>query len=217
MSFVYMRVLESSPARYERGMRVLTLGRWDRLLDETAARVGAGERVLDVGCGTGALAVRMARRGAEVTAVDVSPAMLAQAAARVAKEGLEERVTLREMGVAELDAFPDGAFDVVTSTLLFSELADHEVAVALDECRRVLCGGGRLLVADEVLPESAAGRVATWLLRLPFAVVAFLLTQTTTHRIAGLKECMAVTGFDIIEEKVYLAGTLHLFVAQRAR
>jgi magnesium-protoporphyrin O-methyltransferase len=37
----------------------------------------AGLRLLDAGCGTGALSVEAARRGAAVTAIDVSPRMVA--------------------------------------------------------------------------------------------------------------------------------------------
>jgi magnesium-protoporphyrin O-methyltransferase len=40
-------------------------------------------RVLDAGCGTGALSVEAARRGALVTAVDLSPALVALAADRL--------------------------------------------------------------------------------------------------------------------------------------
>lgn len=193
---------------------MLTLGRWEQVQRETAGRVGTGERVLDVGCGTGALASKMARRGAKVTAIDVSSAMLAQAAERLAQEGLAEGVALREMGVAELDVLPDSAFDVVTSVLVLSELSNEEMAYALAEFRRLLRPGGRLLIADEVLPGSVVGRVATWLVRLPFAIAAFLLTQTMTHRVSGLRERMAAAGFDVVEEKGYLAGTLRLFVAR---
>ena len=214
MAYVYMKVLESSPERYERGMRLLTLGRWARVLDEVAGRVDAGERVLDVGCGTGALAACMARRGALVTAVDVSAAMLARAAERLARDGLAEQVRLREMGVAELDTLPAGAFDAVTSTLVLSELSNDEVVYTLGECRRLLRPGGRLLIVDEVVPASAAGRIVTWLARLPFAIATFLLTQTTTRRVAGLRGKMAAAGFDVVEEKAYLAGTLCLFVAR---
>ena len=42
----------------------------------------AGQRLLDAGCGTGALAIEAARRGAAVTAIDVSPRMIAIARER---------------------------------------------------------------------------------------------------------------------------------------
>ncbi|HIP97540.1 MAG TPA: methyltransferase domain-containing protein, partial [Anaerolineae bacterium] len=103
MSYVYMKVLESAPERYDRGMSILTLGRLERARRDVAALIEPGWRVLDIGCGTGALAVLMARRGAQVVGIDIAPPMLAIAARRVRQAGLEERVELRELGAVELD------------------------------------------------------------------------------------------------------------------
>ncbi len=216
MSYVYMKVFESAPARYERGMRILTLGRLARVRRDVAARLAPGDRVLDLGCGTGALAVLLARKGCHVTGVDVSPAMLAQADRRVCEAGMQEQVTLRELGVVELDsAFDDASFDAVVSTLLFSDLSDDEIAYALAESRRILKPGGRLFVADEVLPDSAPSRAATWLLRLPFVVLAYVLTQNTTRRVVGLEGRIEGAGFRVLNIGDYLAGTLRLFVAEK--
>jgi ubiquinone/menaquinone biosynthesis C-methylase UbiE len=212
-----MKVLESAPDRYERGMRILTLGRWERVQRDIAARLKPGDRVLDLGCGTGALAIRLARRGCQVTGVDSSAAMLGQARRRARQESLEGQVVFREMGVVELDtAFEDASLDAVVSTLLFSELSEDEMDYALTECRRVLKPGGQLLIADEVLPDSALGRLGTFLLRLPFALLAFVLTQNTTHRVAGLGDRIEQAGFRMLEVCCYLAGTLRLFAAEKA-
>ena len=45
-----------------------------------------GQRLLDAGCGTGALAVEAARRGAAVTAIDLSPTLVALAKARLPQD-----------------------------------------------------------------------------------------------------------------------------------
>lgn len=45
-----------------------------------------GRRVLDAGCGTGALAVELARRGARVTAIDLSPTLVALARSRLPED-----------------------------------------------------------------------------------------------------------------------------------
>jgi len=45
-----------------------------------------GRRVLDAGCGTGMVAIELARRGADVTAIDLSPTLVAVAAERLPEE-----------------------------------------------------------------------------------------------------------------------------------
>lgn len=216
MSYVYMKVLESAPQRYERGMRLLTLGRLEQVRQDIAVRVNAGDRVLDVGCGTGVLAAMLAHNGAHVTGIDIAPAMLSQAAWRVREEGLADRVELKELGAVDLDtAFPSEGFDIVVSTLVFSELSDDEIEYTLAECWRILRPGGQLLVADEVLPASMLGQIGTCLFRLPFVIAAFVLTQNTTHRVAGLEARIAQAGFQILDTAEYLMGTMKLFVAER--
>jgi len=216
MSYVYMKVLESAPERYDQGMRLLTLGRLEQVRQDIAGKINPGDRVLDVGCGTGALAAMLVRKGAHVTGIDISPPMLAQAGQRVRDEGLQDQVMLRELGAVDLDtAFEDVSFDAVVSTLVFSELSDDEIAYTLAECHRILKPGGQLLIADEVLPDSVLGWIGTFLLRLPFVLVAFVLTQNTTHRVAGLGDRIGEAGFQIMDTRGYLAGTLQLFVAKK--
>ena len=216
MSYVYMKVLESAPQRYERGMRLLTLGRLDKVRQDIAARVKPGDEVLDIGCGTGALAAMLAHAGARVTGIDIAPPMLSQAAQRVREEGLAARVELMEMGAVDLDTmFPSEVFDVVVSTLVFSELSDDEIEYTLAECWRILLPDGQLLVADEILPDSVLGQIGTFLLRLPFVVAALMLTQNTTRRVSGLGARIAQAGFRIVDIEEYLVGTLRLFIAEK--
>jgi ubiquinone/menaquinone biosynthesis C-methylase UbiE len=217
MSYVFMKVLESAPQRYEAGMRLLTLGRLAQVRQDIAAEVSAGDRVLDIGCGTGALAVLLAKKGASVTAIDIAPAMVSQAARNVHKEGVADQVTVREMGAVDLDtAFAGESFDIAVSTLVFSELSREEIEYTLDECLRTLRRGGSLLIADEVSPRSVLGRIGGFLLRLPFAVAAFVLTQSTAHRVADLEGRIARAGFRIVRVSEYLAGTMKLVVAEKA-
>lgn len=216
MSYVYMKVLESAPERYDRGMRVLTLGRLEQVQADIAARVAPGARVLDIGCGTGALALMLARKGCQVTGIDVSAPMLSQADRRRDESGMSENVTLMELGAVDLDtAFDDASFDAVVSTLIFSELSRDEIAYTLTECHRILRRGGSLLVADEVLPDSFTRKVFSFFLRLPFAVLAYVLTQTTTQRVAGLDNAIEEAGFRILDTRGYLAEMLQLFITER--
>lgn len=216
MSYVFMKVLESAPQRYEAGMRMLTLGRLARVREDVAALVSAGDRVLDIGCGTGSLAILLAKRGATVVAIDIAPAMVSQAARSVYEAGVAELVAVQETGAVDLDtAFASESFDVVVGTLVLSELSRDEIEYTLRECLRILRRGGSLLIADEVLPRSVLGKMGGFLLRLPFAVAAFVLTQSTTHRVSDLEERIAEAGFRIVRVTGYLAGTMKLVVAEK--
>jgi SAM-dependent methyltransferase len=107
-----------------------------------------GERGLDVGCGPGLLAAEVAREvgpAGRVAAVDASADMIAAAGARVAREGLGDRVALA-VGDAGRLPFRAGAFDFVTGVQVYLYVPDVEEALA--EVARVLRPGGRAVVVD---------------------------------------------------------------------
>ena len=198
MSYVFMKVLESAPRRYDFGIRILSLGRIDRVHQEMA-EWGAidGTRALDIGCGTGSLAIACARRGAQVTGIDISPLMLDIARQKVKQAGLEDSITLIETSAIELDEkFEAGSFDTIMSSLTFSELSDDEQRFVLGECHRLLKDGGRLIIADEVVPPWPR-RAMHLLVRLPLMVVTYILTQTTTGAVAQLEAKIAEADFRI--------------------
>jgi len=214
-TYVLMRILESAPRRYELGIRLLTLGSIDRAYDRLASHVGEGQHVLDLGCGTGALTLRAARRGASVKGIDISARMLEIAAERVRDAGLGERIELAEAGIAELDGEEPDSYDVVTCGLCFSELSDDEIAFTLQEARRLLRPGGRLLIADEVEPTGAARRRLLALARAPFAAAAYLISGRTTHGVARLPERVAEAGFSVDSVRRSLLSTFCELVATK--
>jgi len=75
-SYVYMKILESQPRRYERGIALLSLGQSEKMKKRLIADlVRPKTRLLDIGCGTGTAAILAARAGAHVTGFDVSAPM----------------------------------------------------------------------------------------------------------------------------------------------
>ena len=210
-----MRVLESAPSRYDRGIRLLTLGQAERAYDRLAALIEPGWRVLDLGTGTGPLALRAAARGAEVVALDVDAGMLAIARHKAEAAGLAERITWREMGVAELDRLPDATFDVISAGLCFSELTPDERGYALAQARRLLRPEALLLLADEVRPVQPCQRLLHEALRAPLAALTWLLTQTTTHAVPDLPGLVRAAGFEVIAVHTRLLGSWAEVVARR--
>ncbi len=216
MATVFMKWLETSPKDYDRGIQLLTLGKIQRIKQSIANNyVRQGMRVLEIGCGTGTLTVMMAARGAQVSGIDSAPAMLAEAEKKVAAEGLAERVTLKYMDAALVgERFPPASFDLVVSTLVFSELSSDEQRYVLEACASLLAPGGRLLIADEVIPSGALRRLLFTLVRLPLVLLTWLLTRTTTNALRGFDSQLNQTGFQSSLAVSYLGGSLVLYEAQ---
>ena len=199
-SFVWMKVLESAPERYDRGIRILSRGRIGAVYDTLADIVAApGRRVLDVGCGTGGVALACAERGARVVGLDADAGMLEVARARPGAAAIE----WVELGAAEIqDRFAEHSLDAVVSCLAFSEMPPDLQAYVLSVCRTRLVPGGVLAIGDEVTPRAAYRRWLWQAARAPVAAATFLLTQTTTRPVEDLAERVRAAGFvEIVETR----------------
>lgn len=210
--YVYMKILESRPKRYDRGIALLSLGKVERvrrrLIDEN---VSPGVEVLDIGCGTGTAAILAARKGAAVLGFDISGGMLDVARAKAEAAGLGESIDLQEMGIAGMDKLADGRFDLVISTLVFSELSPDEQGYAMRHAYRTLKPGGRLAIADEVRARNVGLRLLHAVVRIPLLFITFALTQTATHAVEGLPHLASQAGFRIVtEERTSLDSFLYL-------
>lgn len=214
-TYVFMKILESSPERYDTGIRLLTGGSLERAYERLAGNVTNGSKVLDIGCGTGALTMRAAQRGAAVKGIDVNPQMLEIARRRVAGAGLDGKVELNEAGIAELGGEVAQSYDVITSGLCFSELSEDELSFTLREAMRLLKPGGVLLVADEVVPESLTMKILNSLIRIPVKVVTYIITQATTKAVRHLPDKVQRAGFSIVSVNLNRTQSFMELVARK--
>ncbi len=211
-----MRLLESAPARYDVGMRVLTLGKVDQIRDrlvEAAVR-WPGARVLEIGCGTGAVTKKLIARGARVTAVDQNADMVERARARLAHSS-PEAITFVERTASEIDAFPEGSFDAVVASLSLSEMSRRERAFVLKCAQRVLPPGGVIAIADEVRPRSFINRALLAVVRVPQAALGWLIVGSVSSPIPDLAAEVVAAGFVIRCERRWLFETLATVIAER--
>jgi demethylmenaquinone methyltransferase/2-methoxy-6-polyprenyl-1,4-benzoquinol methylase len=201
MSFVLMKILESAPHRYDRGIKILTLGRINKVYDSLCEEIKPGDNVLDIGCGTGMLSLRAVLKGAHVTGIDINPEMLDIAHQRANELKAEDRVTFIEMGIAELDSFEQGSFNVIMSGLCFSELSDDEIMFSLQQIERILNSDGVFLLVDEIKSRSTVKRVINWFIRIPLILITYILTQTTTKAVKDIEQKISESGLEIKSRK----------------
>ncbi len=114
----------------------------------TELALASGGPVLELGCGAGRLLVPIANAGLEITGLDISPAMLAVAATRIAKErgAIRRRITtvLGDMSDFELEKKFGFAFIAFRSFMLLTE--PEAQRRCLERVRDHLTPGGNLAI-----------------------------------------------------------------------
>jgi len=121
---------------------------------ELAVRLSAlasGDRIVDLGCGPGVAVRYAARLGATATGVDPAAVML-RVARRLTRPSL--KVQYLE-GAAEAIPLGDGSASVIWSIATVHHWSDLDAG--LEEARRVLDSGGRLVAIERKAQPGARG------------------------------------------------------------
>ena len=111
------------------------------------------QRVMDLATGTGDLAIKMAKRmpKTSIMGVDLSENMLAVAAEKVRRLGLDDHIALYQGDAENLDV-ADGVLDVVT--IAFGIRNFGSVEVGLKEIMRGLRSGGHVVILEFSTPRN---------------------------------------------------------------
>ena len=124
------------------------------------AELEPGDRLVDIGCGPGIAARHANKLGAEVVGVDPAGVMLRVARTRWLGTGIAWRV-----GTAESIPVDDGWADAVWSLATVHHWFDLDAGI--EEAKRVLKPGGRLVALERKIADPDADGVAShgWTVR----------------------------------------------------
>lgn len=214
--YAWMVFVETAPERYDIGMKIMTLGRLDKIKDMIADAVTTGDEILDIGCGTGTLALRCLKKGARVTGLDSSEFMLEQASKKATEHGVSSHLRLIKDSVTQLRKhFQDESFDIVVATASLGEFPKAYLDYILRDCARMLKKDGRLIIADEVQPQKRLSRILYNIVMGIFWIPQFLIVRRVCYPIKNIDKMLQDAGFEIEERRKFPLTTLQLVSAKK--
>jgi ubiquinone/menaquinone biosynthesis C-methylase UbiE len=142
----------AGPAGFIAATTMALGGKGKARLAERVSGLAAGDTVADIGCGPGTAARHAARLGASVVGVDPAPVMLRLA--RLLTRRSAQAVRYAE-GSAEALPLADSSVSVAWSIASVHHWADLDAG--LQEARRVLKPGGRLVAIERLTRPGARG------------------------------------------------------------
>jgi phosphatidylethanolamine/phosphatidyl-N-methylethanolamine N-methyltransferase len=168
----------------------LVVGVLNRLRRRSLARLNIqpGERVLIVGAGTG-LDLDYLPAQAHITAIDLTPAMIARLRRRAERLGMN--VDARIMDGHALE-FVDGTFDAAILHFIVAVIPDPVRFIR--EVSRVLRHGGRAVIMDKFVPD---GKRIPFILRVLNPLALMLATDVTRQ----LGAILNGSGLNVIDDE----------------
>ena len=173
--------------------------RWQRRVAMLTSGLHPGMRVLELGCGTGYFTRELARKGATITAVDISPELLA--IAREKCRALE--ISFENQNAYALD-YPDSSYDAVVGSSVLHHL---DVEPALREIHRVLRPGGKITFTEpnmmnpQIALQKNVAPVKRWLGDSPDETAFFRWSLQSLLRDARFTQ-IEITPFDFLHPRI---------------
>ncbi len=172
-----------------------------------------GGRALDIGCGAARNAVPLAQAGWRVVGIDLSRPMLDAAAARVAAEGLEDRVDLK---LAPMDRLPvpSRRFDLIVAHGIWNlSRSDAELRAAVAEAARTAAPGAALFVftfsRNTLPPEAQPVRGEATIFTQFSGQPQCFLTREQLVDLLGEAGFVPDSSLPFVEHNRPLAGSIH--------
>ncbi len=183
--------------------------------------------ILDVACGTADSTVQLAKsiENADIRAIDISDGMLEIGKEKVAKLGLQDRISFSNSCAESID-FQDNTFDSVFVAFGVRNFSDREQG--LKDILRVLKPSGTLLVLELSEPQNV---IIRWFYNLYFRNIlpiigkrvsgnaeAYRYLQKTVEKFPMPKEFIAMLqscGYQEIKHKALTFGLCRIYQAKK--
>ncbi len=157
-------------------------------------RLAPGERFLDIGCGWGALVCHAARHyGVRAHGITLSEAQLEFAREKVARLGLEDRVTVELRDYADLD----GTWDKVASIGMVEHVGIDNMAGYMQTVRRLLPDRGLFLNHGITRPAKASGRRFRRVSPERRLLAKYIFPGGELDHLGHMLDCMEANGFEV--------------------
>ncbi len=199
----YAKSAIADPAAYE-----YTLGR-------TRTYLTRKDKVLELGCGTGSTALLLAPDVAQITAIDISPVMLAIAREKTEQEGIGNLTF--ELGA---DVPAQGQYDVVMGYSLFHLVPDMEARFA--RINALLPNGGYFISKTACLGQRGVGiggALKSAMIRIAIPVMQLFGKAPYVRCFSAkeLEDAVIAAGFEIVESGDHPKGPppAHYIVARK--
>lgn len=147
------------------------------------------ELALDLACGPGTFTRAFAPRVRFIHGLDITPALLAQARAAAAKENLSNCVF--ECGDAYALPYPSAKFDLAVCAYALHHMENP--AAAMKELARVVRPGGRVAIADIVVPDGCDPAAANAIERARDASHCSTLLREELHSLCDAAGLLVVS------------------------
>ena len=173
-------------------------------------RLRAGERYLDIGCGWGALVIWAAKHyGVHAHGITLSTEQLEEARARIAAEGLQDRITVELRDYRALEG--EGVYDKVSSVGMFEHVGLSNLPTYHATVHRVLKPNGLFLNHGITHEEDG------WQKTVDTEFInRYVFPDGELDRVSAIQAGMEEAGFEIqdVENlRQHYAKTLRLWVA----
>lgn len=158
------RMFDSIAENYDTLNHTLSMGidrSWRQKSISTLA-ASQPKKILDIATGTGDLAIQAygILKPESILGIDISEKMMDVAREKVRKTGLSEKITFAKKDCLNLD-LPDNSFDV--TMVAFGVRNFEDLDKGLQEIRRVLRPGGKLMILELSTPKNFPMKQAYWI------------------------------------------------------